>query len=67
MAECSDHYRITAAGWDYRTNNRGWVIYQDPQTRLWQTHSEAISIIIHAQDSDSGRSAPPARDSNYRP
>jgi len=46
MVEHSDHYRITTtAGWDYQTNSRGWVIYRNPLTRLWQTHTEAISII----------------------
>ena len=45
MAEHSDHDRITAEGWAYRTNDRGWAIYLDPQTRLWQTHSQAISVI----------------------
>jgi hypothetical protein len=45
MGEQSDHHRITAAGRDHRTDNRGWVIYLDPQTRLWQTQSQAISII----------------------
>ena len=45
MDEQSDHNRITAEGWAYRTNDRDWAIYLDPQTRLWQTHSQAISII----------------------
>jgi hypothetical protein len=45
MAEHSDHHRIIAEGWAYRTNDRGWAIYLDPQTRLWQTHSKAISVI----------------------
>jgi hypothetical protein len=51
MPEQSEHQRITAAGWAYRTNNRGWVIYRDPQTALWRTRSEASLIIIQAQDS----------------
>jgi hypothetical protein len=45
MAENSDYRRITADGWTYRTNGRGWEIYLDPQTRLWQTQSQAISVI----------------------
>jgi hypothetical protein len=45
VAEHDEHQRITAAGWAYRTNDRGWVIYRDPQTRLWHPHSEAIFII----------------------
>jgi hypothetical protein len=47
-----EHHRITAAGWSYRSDSRGWMVYKDPQTRLWHTHSEAISI-IQAQVSDS--------------
>jgi hypothetical protein len=51
MVEHSDHYRIApTAGWDYQTNSRRWVIYRNPLTRLWQTHTEAISI-IQGQDS----------------
>jgi hypothetical protein len=45
MVEHTDHQRITVAGWNYRTNSSGWVIYRNPQTRQWQTHSEAIFII----------------------
>jgi len=52
MPDQGEHQRITAAGWPYRTNSRGWVIYQDPQTGLWHTHSEAISM-IQAYVSDS--------------
>jgi hypothetical protein len=45
MAEHSDHHQITSAGWAYRTNDRGWAIYLDPQTRLWQAQSQAMAII----------------------
>jgi len=45
MLEHSEHQRITAAGWSCRTNNRGWVIYKNPATGLWQTRSDAISMI----------------------
>jgi len=48
MFDHSDHHRITAAGWAYRTDGRGWINYLNPQTGVWQTHSEAISI-IHSQ------------------
>jgi hypothetical protein len=41
----SDHWRIAAAGWSYRTDNRGWIIYRDPQTGLWCTRAEAIEVI----------------------
>jgi len=45
MLEYSDHGRVTAAGWAYRTNDRGWVIYRDPQTSAWHPRSESILII----------------------
>jgi hypothetical protein len=41
----SDHWRITAAGWCYRSNDRGWIIYRDPQTGRWHTRAEAIAIV----------------------
>jgi hypothetical protein len=41
----SDHEVIVNAGWAYRTNERGWVIYRDPQTRQWHTRTEALAII----------------------
>jgi len=45
MPEQSDHQRITDAGWPYRTNSRAWMVYQNPQTRLWYTLSQAMSIL----------------------
>jgi hypothetical protein len=41
----SDHWRVVAAGWCYRTNDRGWIIYRHPQTRRWHTRAEAIAIV----------------------
>lgn len=41
----SDHDRITAEGWVYRTNERGWTIYRDPSTQRWCTRAEALAII----------------------
>jgi hypothetical protein len=41
----SDHWRISAAGWRYRTNDRGWIIYCDPQTGRWHMRAEAITIV----------------------
>ena len=33
IERCSDHWKIiSVAGWSYRTNDRGWIIYRDPQT-----------------------------------
>jgi hypothetical protein len=59
MLDHSDHHRITAAGWAYRTNSRGWINYLNPQTGVWQTHSQAISL-IHSQvpNSSAGVGAP---------
>ena len=45
MVEYSKHHRITGAGWAYRTNDRCWMIYQDPETGTWYTQSEAILIV----------------------
>ncbi len=40
-----EHQAIMAAGWSYRANDRGWVIYRDPQTGMWHTRSDAIAIV----------------------
>jgi len=40
-----EHRKVTAAGWSYRTNDRGWMIYRDPQTGRWHTLKEALSIV----------------------
>jgi len=42
----SDHAKITAAGWSYRTNERGWMIYREPHTGRWHTRDEAIRKLI---------------------
>ena len=42
----SDHEKITAAGWGYRTNERGWMIYREPHTARWHTRDEAIRKLI---------------------
>jgi hypothetical protein len=39
------HRELTVAGWGYRMNDRGWVIYRHPQTRRWHTRSEATAIV----------------------
>ncbi len=44
----AEHQAIMAAGWAYRANERGWVIYRDPQTGLWHTRSDAIAILFAA-------------------
>ncbi len=42
----SEHQTITAAGWIYRLNDRGWVIYRDPKTGTWYTRHDAIAILL---------------------
>ncbi len=39
-----EHRMLTGAGWSYRTNDRGWIVYRDPQSRRWHTLEEAMSI-----------------------
>jgi hypothetical protein len=41
----TEHETITAAGWTYRMNERGWVIYRDPRTGTWYTRSDAMAIV----------------------
>jgi len=41
----SDHDKITAAGWSYRINDRGWIIYRNPKTGCWHIRSEALAIV----------------------
>ena len=41
----TDHRKLTAAGWSYRMNDRGWLIYRDPQSGNWLAASEAIAIV----------------------
>jgi len=43
-----EHRRLTNAGWSYRTSDRGWVIYQNPQAGSWHTLKEALSIMRSA-------------------
>lgn len=42
----SDHEKITAAGWAYRTNEHGWMIYREPYTGRWHTRDEAIRKVV---------------------
>ena len=46
----SDHEKITAAGWGYRTNERGWMIYREPHTARWHTRDEAIRKLIRSAE-----------------
>ena len=46
MDSKSDHEKIAAAGWSYRTNERGWMIYREPHTESWHTRDEAIRKLI---------------------
>ncbi len=36
---------MVEAGWSYRVNERGWIIYKDPETNLWHPRVEAIAIL----------------------
>ena len=47
--QIGEHREITATGWAYRTNDRGWMIYRDPRTGLWHTASDALAIIRSVQ------------------
>ena len=38
------HRELTTAGWSYRMNDRGWVIYRHPRTGRWHTRAEAEAI-----------------------
>jgi hypothetical protein len=41
----NQHRELTVAGWGYRMNDRGWVIYRQPQTGRWYTRPEATAIV----------------------
>jgi hypothetical protein len=41
----NEHGELTEAGWSYRMNEHGWVIYRHPQTGRWHTRPEAMAII----------------------
>ena len=43
-----EHRMLTGAGWSYRTNDRGWIIYRDPQTQRWHTLNGALSVMRSA-------------------
>ncbi len=51
------HVALTNAGWNYRTNERGWVIYRHPRTGLWHTRAEATDI-VEAEAIPGGRQTP---------
>jgi hypothetical protein len=50
----NDHEKITAAGWAYRTNERGWMIYREPCTGRWHTRDEAIQKLIRSAELPDG-------------
>jgi len=52
MDSKSDHEKIAAAGWSYRTNERGWMIYREPHTESWHTRDEAIRKLIASAEPD---------------
>ena len=48
LAQTGEHRMLTGAGWSYRTNDRGWIIYRDPQTQRWHTLNGALSVMRSA-------------------
>jgi hypothetical protein len=52
MMVANEHQTILAAGWSYRTNDRGWVIYRDPQTGQWYTRSDALAVLAKSRSID---------------
>ena len=34
-----------SAGWSYRANQQGWIIYRNPQTGLWHTRAQALTML----------------------
>lgn len=55
FSEQPDHNKITAAGWAYRSNSQGWLIYKNPRTGNWHTRAEAIEIVEARTDLFLGR------------
>lgn len=43
-----EHRMLTGAGWSHRSNERGWIIYRDPQTGRWHTLNGALSVLRSA-------------------
>ena len=41
----TEHHAIMSAGWSYRMNDRGWIIYRNPKTGSWHTRLDAIAIL----------------------
>ena len=60
----SDHEKITAAGWAYRTNEHGWMIYREPCTGRWHTRDEAIRKVVPSPEPPNGMPASKERRSN---
>jgi len=43
--EQSNHVRLLDAGWSYRANGIGWIVYHDPATGLWHAYGEAVKLL----------------------
>ena len=41
----NEHRELTVAGWGYRMNERGWLIYRHPHTGRRHTRLEATAIV----------------------
>jgi len=44
LSVAAEHRDLTWAGWSFRSNDRGWIIYRDPQSGRWHTLQEALDI-----------------------
>jgi hypothetical protein len=41
----SDHRRLMDAGWSYRMNERGWIIYRAYSTGRWYILQDGLAIL----------------------
>jgi hypothetical protein len=42
--------RLTDAGWSYRMNDRGWIIYHVSRTGRWYAREDALAILDEQRD-----------------
>jgi hypothetical protein len=41
-----DHRRLVDAGWSYcRNEERGWIVYRNPNTGKWYSRQDALVIL----------------------
>ena len=44
-ASTTDHSRLMDAGWSYRMDDRGWIIYHDFKTGRYCVREDALGIL----------------------